>query len=156
MRHPRDRTDLALLALLQQDNRRPLRDLAAELGVSAPTCLRRIRRMEKAGIIRGHAALLDAAKLGLGVSAYIEVSLANASGAAIAGFERRIGRCPEVIQCAEIAGDSDFLLTVVARDMEAFGEFARRHLAGDNGVRSYRTLLVLRRSKHEHRLPLPA
>jgi Lrp/AsnC family transcriptional regulator, leucine-responsive regulatory protein len=87
-----DRTDRRLLALLQRNNRRRLRDLADELAISAPTCLRRMRRLESLGVIRAHAALLDASRVGFGVTAHVEVSLLNASGAEMAAFERR-SRC---------------------------------------------------------------
>lgn len=151
---PIDRTDRRLLALLQQDNRRTLRDLADEIAISAPTCLRRMRRLERLGVIRAHAALLDARLLGLSVSAYIEISLANASGAEMSAFERRMSRHPEVIRCAEIAGEVDYLLTVVVRDMAAFSEFTRRAFAEDRRIRAYRSLLVMRHTKDEHALSL--
>lgn len=149
-----DRTDRRLLALLQRNNRRPLRDLAEELGISAPTCLRRMRRLESAGVIRGHAAMLDSASVGLHVTAYIEVSLVSSSGAELRAFERRIQACTEVTQCAEVAGEVDYMLTVVAEDMPAFAKFARKHLGDDRRVRAYRSHLVLRQTKNEHVLPL--
>jgi DNA-binding Lrp family transcriptional regulator len=149
-----DRTDRRLLALLQTNNRRPLRDLAEELGISAPTCLRRMRRLQARGVIRGHAALLDPDRMGLHVIAYVEVSLTEASGAEMSAFERRMQRCSEVVQCAELAGDVDYLVKVVVRDMPAFGEFTRRHFADDKRVRAYRSLLVLRQTKNEHVLPI--
>ncbi len=65
----------------------------------------------------------------------------------------RMQRCPEVIQCAELSGDVDYLLTVVARDLPAFGDFTRRHLADDRRIRTYRSLLVLRLPKNGHQLP---
>jgi Lrp/AsnC family transcriptional regulator, leucine-responsive regulatory protein len=149
-----DRTDRRLLALLQRNNRRPLRDLADELGISPPTCLRRMRRLQSDGVIRRHAALLDPDRVGLHVTAYVEVSLADSSGTGMSAFERRMQRCPEVVQCSELAGEVDYLVTVVARDMPSFGEFTRRHFADDRHVRAYRTLLVLRQTKNEHQLPI--
>lgn len=149
-----DATDRRLLKLLQQDNRRRLRDLAEELGISAPTCMRRMRRLESAGVIRAHAALLDPASVGYGVMAFVEVTLVNASGAELAAFERRMSRCPEVVQCSEIAGDVDYLLTVRVRQMQEFADFTRTHLGDDRRVRSYRSLLVLRQLKNEHELAL--
>ena len=74
-----DATDLQLLGLLQKDNRRRLRDLAEELGISAPTCMRRMRRLESTGVIRAHAALVDPARLGYGVMAFVEVTLVSAT-----------------------------------------------------------------------------
>jgi Lrp/AsnC family transcriptional regulator, leucine-responsive regulatory protein len=148
-----DRIDRRLLARLQRNNRRPLRELASEIG-SAPTCLRRMRRLESLGVIRAHSALLDAASVGLAVTAFGEVVLANAAGAEMMGFERAMQRCAEVVQCSELAGEVDYLLTVVAPDMSTFAEFTRRHLADNGRVRSYRSLLVLRQTKNEHILPL--
>lgn len=149
-----DVTDRRLLGLLQRNNRRRLRDLAEELGVSAPTCMRRVRRLEAAGVIRAHAALLDPASVGYGVMAFIEVTLISASGAQMAAFERRINRCPEVVQCSELAGDVDYLLTVKVRHMKEFADFTHTHLGSDPRIQSYRSLLVLRQLKDEHVLPL--
>src|SRR5580704_14553035 len=92
-----DATDRRLLKLLQKNNRRRLRDLAEELGISAPTCMRRMRRLESGGVILAHAALLDPAHVGYGVTAFIEVTLVSASGAEMVAFERRMIRCPEVV-----------------------------------------------------------
>ena len=149
-----DRTDRRLLALLQQNNRRRLRDLAEEIGISAPTCLRRMRRLEASGVVRAHAARLDPSRVGFGVTAHVEISLAGASGAEMTAFERRMQRLPEVVQCCELAGDIDYLVTVVARDMPAFGEFTRTHFADDRRIRSYRSLLVLRDVKPDQALPV--
>jgi len=149
-----DRIDRSLLRRLQSNNRRRLRELASEIGISAPTCLRRVRRLESLGVIRAHAALLDAGRIGLGVQAFVEVSLTSASGAEMLAFERRMQRCPEVVQCSELAGEVDYLLTVLVPDMPAFSEFTRRHLADDRRVRDYRSLLVLKQTKNEHILPI--
>jgi Lrp/AsnC family transcriptional regulator, leucine-responsive regulatory protein len=149
-----DATDRHLLKLLQKNNRRCLRDLAEELGISAPTCMRRMRRLESSGVIRAHAALLSPARVGFAVMAFVEVTLVNASGSEMAAFERRMNRCPEVTQCSELAGDLDYLLTVQVREMQEFADFARTQLGDDRRVRSYRSLLVLRQLKNEHELPV--
>jgi len=149
-----DPLDRQLLELLQQDNRRALREYAEQLGVSTPTCLRRLRRLEKSGVIERHAALLDPRRSGFGVMAYVEVTLVNPSGVKMAAFERRMHRCPQVLGCAELAGHVDYLLTVVALDMPQFGEFTRRELANDREVRKFNSLLVLREVKARGSLPL--
>lgn len=149
-----DPTDRRLLRLLQVNNRRRLRDLAEEIGVSAPTCLRRIRRLESQGVIRSHSALLDPARLGYGITAFVEVTLVNASGSEESAFERRMERCSEVVQCCQLAGEVDYILVIVARDMPTFAEFIRRRLADDHRVRTYRSLLVLRQTKNTHALPV--
>jgi Lrp/AsnC family leucine-responsive transcriptional regulator len=153
---PLDATDRALLALLQRDNRRALRDYAKDLGISPPTCLRRLRRLEKSGVIERHAAELDPLRAGFAVSAYVEVALVNPSGVKMAAFERRMQRCPQVLQCAELAGHVDYLLTVVTRDMPEFRDFTRRELAADGEVRKFRSLLVLRETKSRAGLPIGA
>jgi Lrp/AsnC family transcriptional regulator, leucine-responsive regulatory protein len=145
-----DATDQHLLNLLQRNNRRPLRDLAQELGISAPTCMRRMRRLESTGVIRAHIAILNPARIGFAVMAFVEVILVNASGAEMAAFERRMSRCPQVTQCSELAGDVDYLLTVRVREMQEFADFTRTHLGDDRRIRSYRSLLVLRQLKNEH------
>jgi Lrp/AsnC family transcriptional regulator, leucine-responsive regulatory protein len=149
-----DPIDRRLLRLLQRNNRRPLRDLAEELGVSAPTCMRRMRRLQSTGVIRAHTALLDPARIGFAVKAFIEVALVNAGGSDMAAFERQMGRCPEVTQCSELAGDVDYLLTVQVREMQEFADFTRTYLADNRTIRSYRSLLVLRELKDEHELSI--
>jgi Lrp/AsnC family leucine-responsive transcriptional regulator len=149
-----DRIDRDLLARLQRNNRRPLRDLAAEVGISAPTCLRRIRRLESLRVIRAHTALLDASRVGLAVVAFVEVTLTSASGPDMTAFERKIQRCPEVTRCSELAGEVDYLLEVLVADMAAFSNFTRKHLASDQRVKSFRSLLELRRTKDEHVIPV--
>jgi DNA-binding Lrp family transcriptional regulator len=151
---PLDRLDRKLLRLLQQNNRRRLRDLAEELSISAPTCLRRMRRLETLGVIRAHAALLDARRVGFGVMAFVEIALTHSSGSEMVAFERRMQRCPEVVQCSELAGEVDYLLTVLVADMPQFADFTRRQFADDPRVRSYRSLLVLRQTKNEFALPI--
>ena len=147
-----DAIDRHLLRLLQKNNRRRLRDLAEELGISAPTCMRRMRRLQSTGVIRAHAALLNPGRIGFAVKAFIEVTLVNAGGNDMAAFERQMSRCPEVTQCSELAGAVDYLLTVQVREMEEFSAFTRARLADDRRIRSYRSLLVLRQLKDEHEL----
>jgi Lrp/AsnC family leucine-responsive transcriptional regulator len=149
-----DRIDHRFLILLQADNRRALRDYADELGISAPTCLRRLRRLEAQRVIVRHAAIVDAARVGFAVTAFVEVSLVNATGAHMAAFERRMQRCAGVTQCSELSGDVDYLLTVLAHDMQSFSEFTRKYLADDRSIRTYRTLLVLKHVKRQLEVPL--
>lgn len=148
-----DQIDRRFLALLQANNRRALRDYADVLGISAPTCLRRLRRLEAQGVIVRHAAIVDAARVGFAVTAFIEVSLVHAAGAHMAAFERRMQRCADVMQCSELSGDVDYMLTVLAPDMQSFSEFTRKHLADDRSIRTYRTLLVLKKVKRQFEVP---
>lgn len=149
-----DEVDRALLRLVQEDNQQSVRALAEQVGVSAPTCLRRIRLLRQRGVIRHNAALLDPAKLGLDLTCYAEVTLHSHSDPAVRAFGLRMRRLSQVLGCSEIAGDSDFLLHVIAKDMAAFSDFARVHLASDSNVKSYRSLFVIREHKSEHCLPI--
>lgn len=149
-----DEVDRALLRLLQENNQRTVRALAEQVGVSAPTCLRRIRALRQAGVIRHDTALLDPAKLGLGLLCYAEVALHLHSAPAVQTFGLRMRELPQVLACSEIAGEADFLLHVIVKDMAAFSDFARTHLASDSNVKSYRSLFVIRQHKVEHRLPI--
>jgi Lrp/AsnC family transcriptional regulator, leucine-responsive regulatory protein len=150
-----DALDLAILEHIQRDNRRSLRELAVALGVSPPTCLRRLRRLQRQKLIRAHVALLDPERLGLKVMAYVEVRLVDASGAAMRSFERHIRCRPEVRQMCEMAGDVDYLLQVWVTDADSLTRFAEEALASERSVRSYTTRLVLRRCKDDYALPLP-
>lgn len=105
-------------------------------------------------MIQAHVAVLNPSRVGFPVMAYVEISLAKASGAEMAAFERRMRKCPEVIQCSELAGEVDYLLMIVARDMQAFSEFTRKQFADDKKIGSYRSLLVLRQTKNERALPV--
>lgn len=149
-----DELDRALLRLLQDDNQQTVRALAEQVGMSAPTCLRRIRALRKSGVLRHDTVVLDAVKLGLGLHCHAEVALHNHSAAAVQAFARRMQPLRNVLSCSEIAGDSDFLLHVVVRDMAEFSDFAQAHLAADGNVKSYRSLFVIRQHKADHRLPI--
>jgi len=113
-----------------------------------------MRRLESAGVIRGHAALLENGLVGLRVTACVEVSLVDPSGANMRTFERRMQACPQLIQCSELSGDVDYLLTVVAEDLSGFASCTRKFLADNDRIRAYRSMLVLRQTKNEHVLPI--
>jgi len=149
-----DPTDLQLLSLLQDDNRRTVRDLAAAVGVSAPTCLRRMRRLRNKRVIRADAALVDPNLVGYGVSAFLEINLHSTSAAALQQFEGRMKQHPLVMKCCEITGAVDYMLMVIAADLSAFSEFTQEILNADSNIAGLRTHLVMNSVKNEHRLPL--
>ncbi len=149
-----DPLDRKLLRLLQTNNRQPLREMAEALAVSAPTCMRRLQRLEKHGVIQSHRAIVDPVKVGFGVLAFVEICLVAPSGAEIRAFERRMQRLPEVVQCAELAGDVDYMLTIRTVDMIAFSQFSRKHFADDPSIKSFRSLLVMRQTKADYEVPV--
>ncbi len=128
-------------------------ELARRGGISAQSCLRRVRALEEAGIIRGYRTLLDEKSLGYDVTAFAFVSLASQAEADLIGFEEQIGEWPIVRDCYMLSGETDFLLKCVARDLRAFQTFIIE-LTGAPNVRSVKTTLTIRRSKHEPAVPL--
>lgn len=151
---PLDPIDRKLLNLLQIDSDRTIRDLAAELGVSAPTALRRIRRLKKAKLLLGSTAQIDPVRAGFSVQAIFEVKLHESGGPALRRFEARMRTHSRVAQCFEVAGQLDYLVTVIARDMEDLAGFIERALASDDNIASFRTHIVLRRVVDRRTLPI--
>lgn len=150
-----DRIDRRLLGLLQADSDRTIRDLAVELGVSAPTCLRRIRRLKQAKLLLGSVAQVDPVRAGFSVRAIFEIKLNRTGGAALRRFEAGMRAREQVAQCFEVAGELDYLVTVIARDMEDLARFIERALSNDDNILSFRTHIVLRRVVDRRTLPIP-
>lgn len=145
-----------MLGLLQSDANRTIRDLAGQLGVSAPTCLRRIRRLKQAKLLLGTVAVVDPVRAGFSVQALFEVKLHETGGAALRRFEAGMRARESVAQCFEVAGELDYLVTVVAKDMADLARFIERALSNDANVASFRTHVVLRRVVDRRTLPIPA
>jgi Lrp/AsnC family leucine-responsive transcriptional regulator len=149
-----DAIDRKLLREVQRDGRASVVALAERVGLSATPCQRRLRRMEEAGIIAGYAAVLDAPRLGLGLTAFVQVSLASRSEETVEAFHAAIGRMPEVLAAWAMSGETDYLLQVVARDLEDYGEFATRRLLRLPGVKDTKSAFVLRSVKPPAGLPV--
>lgn len=151
-----DRTDLALLAILQREGRLPNAELAERVGLSASASLRRVQRLEQEGVLTGYAAVLDPARLGLGLQAFVRVQLARHDTDAIAEFTGRVDGWDEVIACHALTGDMDYLLHVVVQDLEHFSRFLLDHLLNATGVADVNSSFVLRTVKQPRGLPLQA
>ena len=149
-----DRTDLALLAELQRDGRISNADLAERVKLSPSACLRRVQRLEQAGVLAGYAAVLDPAKVGLGLQAFVRVQLARHDAEAIDAFTRRVQGWDEVVACHALTGEMDYLLHVVVQDLAHFSRFLLDHLLNASGVADINSSFVLRTVKHPRGLPL--
>lgn len=149
-----DDIDHRILAELQADGRITNVELARRVGMSAPPCLRRVRALEDAGLIRGYHAELDHAALGFEVTVFVQVGLARQSQAALLGFEARTQGWPLVRDCHMLNGEVDFLLKCVAPSLSAFQQFLTTELAPAPDVARLRTSLVIRSGKHEPGVPL--
>ena len=149
-----DETDLRLLSRLQTDARISNEALAECAHLSPAPCLRRVRELERSGVIRGYVALLDAESVGLEVSMFIQVSLEKQVGSALQGFEEAIEHCPEVMECYLMTGDSDYLLRVVAPDLKALQCFIVERLARIPYVSNIRSSMTLKQVKYKTALPI--
>ena len=149
-----DRTDLALLAELQADGRVSNADLAERIKLSPSACLRRVQRLEAGGIVAGYAALLDPARVGLGLQAFVRVQLARHDADTIAAFSQRVNDWDEVVACHALTGNMDYLLHVVVQDLDHFSRFLLDRLLSGDFVADVNSSFVLRSVKQTRRLSL--
>lgn len=149
-----DRIDRQILTLLQQDGRMTNVDLAEQVGLTAPPCLRRVRALEQAGAIRGYHADLDAGRLGFPITVFAMVSLRSQAERDLAAFEAHVEAIPEVRECHMLNGDIDFILKIVATDLESFQRILTTHLTPAPNVASVRTSLTIRTAKSLSGVPV--
>jgi Lrp/AsnC family leucine-responsive transcriptional regulator len=149
-----DRTDARLLDQLSEDGRRTVVELAEKVGLTETPCARRIRLLEQSGAIRGYTAVLDPARLGLTVRAFVQVKLERHTDENIDQFRRELADIEEVISCHATTGAYDFLLQVVAADLEAFSRVVLKRLMKIFYVRDVHSSIVLETLKETTRLPL--
>ena len=149
-----DSIDRRLLAELQEEGRVTNVDLARRVGLTAPPCLRRVRALEEAGVIRGYHADLDASKLGFAITVFAMVSLKSQAEEDLRGFEDHVKTLPEVRECHMLNGEIDFILKIVSKDLQNFQEFLTSKLTPAPNVASVKTSLTIRTSKSEPGVPL--
>jgi len=142
-----DAIDLKILRELQRDGRMTNVELADRVGISAPPCLRRVRKLEEAGIIEGYHAMLNAPKLGFDLVAFCMVGLKRQSEANLKAFAAATDGWPLVRQAWMVSGDSDFLLHCVAENLTQFQDFVIEELTADEHVETVRTMLTIRQVK---------
>jgi DNA-binding Lrp family transcriptional regulator len=150
-----DATDWKILRELQRDGRVTNVELASRVGLSPPPCLRRVQALEKAGVIAGYRALLDAPALGFDVLMFVFVGLRSQAETELKAFEQRAAAWPLVREAYAISGEADFLLKCVARDLGALQDFIIRDLTAAPNVENVKTTLILRVSKYEPGVPIP-
>jgi Lrp/AsnC family transcriptional regulator, leucine-responsive regulatory protein len=148
------RADRKILEVLQSDAHLSNVELAERVGLSPSPCLRRVKLLEAQGLISGYVALLDRRKLGLDVVAFVEVQLDRHSDAGAAAFRAAIEGQPEIVACHMTTGAFDYLLKVVAPNLDAYAEFTRQQLLKMPGVKDVRSSFVLETLKDSTALPL--
>ncbi len=149
-----DSIDRRLLAELQAEGRVTNVDLARRVGLTAPPCLRRVRSLEEAGVIRGYHADLDPSQLGFTITVFAMVSLRSQAEEDLRAFENHIRTLPEVRECHMLNGEIDFILKIVSKDLQSFQEFLTSKLTPAPNVASVKTSLTIRTSKNEPGVPL--
>ena len=149
-----DEVDIHILALLQKDGRITNADLAKSVGLSPPSVLQRVRALEKAGLIRGYFALLDAERLGLRALAWVQITLSLHQEQPIERFRRSIQDIPEILECYHVSGDFDFLLKVVVKDLRAYEVFVREKLSKIKGIQQIKTSMVFGTNKYTTQISL--
>lgn len=149
-----DATDRRILEQLQADGRLSNQELAERVALSPSPCLRRVRALERAGVIRRYAALLDPLRVGLGLLAYVTVKLEKRGKMPVDQFTRAVESWPEVIACYSMTGDMDYLMRVQVENLEHYSRFIMDRLLKQPGVIDIRTNFVLERVKETTVLPL--
>ena len=124
-----DAVDRAILGLLQEDGRIANVDLAEAVHLSPSACLRRVRRLEESGRIDRYVALLDPSAVGLGTNVFVEITLTGQDETTLEAFERAVSERPEIMSCHLMAGQFDYLVHVVVRDVADYEVLHRTHLA---------------------------
>ncbi|MBY3161555.1 Lrp/AsnC family transcriptional regulator [Rhizobium laguerreae] len=148
--------DIRILKALQSDGRLTNQELAERVGMSTSPCWRRVKKLEEAGVIRGYQAVVDRRAVGLGVLAFVRVQIDTHSHDEAERFEREVGELEAVIACYSIAGEADFLLQVVAADLDSYAEFAMTVIRRLPGIKEMHTMFVLKDIKASTILPVQA
>lgn len=142
-----DSFDLKLLKLLQIDAQQPVADIAEAVGLSAPACYRRIRRLRETGVIEREIAIVRPRTLGWPLSLLVMVTLEREGARTIDEMTQLLGKEPEVVEAWNVTGDHDLAVRIVARDMESYDELVHRLFSANVHVRSFKTLVVIRQVK---------
>jgi Lrp/AsnC family leucine-responsive transcriptional regulator len=148
------RTDRKILEILQRQGRLTNLELAGRVNLSPSACLRRVRALEESGVIRGYAALLDAAKVGLGLLAFVTVKLEKRGRMPTDAFARAVRDWPEVVACHAMTGETDYLLRVQVADLAHFSSFVMESLLKHPGILDVKSSFALEEVKETTALPL--
>jgi DNA-binding Lrp family transcriptional regulator len=149
-----DAVNRKILALLQEDGRLTVTELADRVGLSISPCHRRVRELERSGAIRGYRAVVDAEAVGLGFEAIVFVTMRQEDQDTLVGFEAGLAAIPQVLQAERLFGDPDYLLRIVTSDLAAYQRLQDEKLSALPGMLRMTSTLVMKRVVHDR--PLPA
>jgi Lrp/AsnC family transcriptional regulator, leucine-responsive regulatory protein len=149
-----DAIDRKILEHLQADGRMSLSDLAAKVRLSSSPCLRRVRSLERAGVISRYVAVLDQRAVGLPVSVFVSIKLEKQRQESLDRFAKAIARWPEVLECYLMTGPRDYWLRVVVPDLAAYERFVKQKLTRLEGIASIESSFALEQVKYTNVLPV--
>jgi Lrp/AsnC family leucine-responsive transcriptional regulator len=149
-----DALDRKILEALQADGRMTLADLSAKVGLSPSPCLRRVRSLERSGVIARYVAVLDQRRVGLPVSAFVSIKLEKQKQESLDRFAKAVERWPEVLECYLMTGSRDYWLRVVVPDLEAYERFVKQKLTRLEGIASIESSFALEQVKYTNVLPI--
>lgn len=141
-----DQFDRKIIAALADDGRLPTVELANRVGLSASACTRRVQNLEAAGIIAGYRATIDPHAIGLGITAFVEITLERQNDDTLRAFESGLAACPNVLSCHLMSGSSDYLVQIVARDLPDFERLHANVLGHLPGVARIESKFALRKA----------
>lgn len=149
-----DRKDQQLLNLLQRQGRMTIAELAEQVHLSDTPCLRRIKKLEQSGVIKGYSALLDPKSIGLQVQALAFVELVDNTCTSAEIFEQAVAELEEVIECAVVTGSYDYMLKIVAKDLEDYGMFIKNKIGAIKVVAKTESTLAIKQVFSRTYLPV--
>nr|WP_320109991.1 Lrp/AsnC family transcriptional regulator [Pseudomonas sp. B21-056] len=149
-----DAIDRRILRALQRDGRLQNLELARQVGLSPSPCLRRVRLLEEAGVIERYVALVNPLKVDAAITLFVRVWLTGQDEETVDRFTAAVRELPQVLECHLMAGDCDFLLRVVASDLDAYRQFQIKHLARIKGVQNLKTEIPMQKIKLTTELPI--
>lgn len=149
-----DKKDQQLLIALQTNARMSVADLASHISLSDTPCLRRIKKLEQANIITGYHAAINPKALKLNVLVYAFVRLNQNSASAALLFEQHVEKLTHVLECSVISGSYDYLLKIIAHDLESYEQFVKHQLGSLSCIANIESTVVLKQSFSKKQLPL--
>ena len=148
-----DRIDYKIIYELQKEGRLSNQELADRVSLSASPCLRRVRKLDKSGVIKGFTALIDHRKYGFSINTFVSVRLEKHNDSLITDFENGIQNLDEVVACYLMSGSRDYLLRIVAKDLDSYEQFLRKKLRLVPGIGQLESNFVLGQIKTTTQLP---
>ena len=149
-----DTTDRKILHLLQQDSTMSLSELAEQVNLSSTPCWKRVKKLQDEGIIKSRVALIDAHKVDLGVSVFVHIKTQQHDKVWLQNFAKQIMAFDEVMECYRMAGEWDYLLRVVAKDIAAFDRFYKRLVSKVDGLSDVSSSFAMEEIKYTTQLPI--